>query len=573
MIESAKINRRHTVLVVDDHEINRDALGAILEDDYDVLYAENGKEALDIIAQQPDKISMILMDLMMPVMNGFEALEALKKDPDLRKIPVIVLTAEKSAELQALQMGAADFITKPFDMHEVILARVGRLIELSDGRQLISAAETDRISGLLNRSFFYEYANNLFKYHPDEEFDAVVMNIDQFHSINSLHGREFGDRVLRTIGAEILAYLEETKGIASRIQADRFEMFCEPHPDYSELLNRIQNAVNQITRKVNVHLRMGVAPYEANSDYVAMLDHATSACNMVRGDYHNPMKIFNEEMRKRELLNQKLLNDLYTAEREGQFKVYFQPKYDIQSDPPMLAGAEALVRWSHPELGMISPGVFIPLFEGNGLISVVDHYVWRKTGEQIREWKKKFGFSIPVSVNLSRADCFEPDLPGDLTRIRKDNDLGSRDLELEITESAYTENTGMMIDMMTNLKENGFRLEMDDFGSGYSSLNMLSEMPIDVLKMDMKFVQSIENSDTNLRLVKAIQDIAKYLNLQIVAEGAETQRQIELLKDIGCDLVQGFYFSKPLPAEEFTALFEREIKLGRVKRHDDKGTL
>ena len=566
MIESGGIRRRHTVLVVDDHEINRDALGAILEDDYNVLYAENGKAAMDIIRENYKSISILLLDLMMPVMNGFEVLEALKKDPEYRKIPVIVLTAEKSAELQALQMGAADFITKPFDIYEVILARVGRLIELSDGRQLISAAETDRISGLYTQSFFYEYANNLFRYHPEEHFDCVVLNIEQFHSVNALHGREFGNRVLKRIGEELLAFLKNRSGIASRIQADRFELFCEPQEDYHLLLNTVQDAVNSISRKVNVRLRMGVAPWEEGSDYVTMLDHATSACNIVRGDFHNPLKVFNEEMREKELLNHRLLNDLYTAEREEQFQVFFQPKYDIQSDPPRLAGAEALVRWKHPELGMISPGVFIPLFEGNGLISVVDRYVWRKTGEQIKEWKRRFGFSIPVSVNLSRADVFEPDLEGNLSRIRSDNGLSNRELELEITESAYSENTDLMINMMTHLRQNGFRLEMDDFGSGYSSLNMLSQMPVDVLKMDMKFVQSMEDNETNLRMVKVIQDIAKFLKLQIVAEGAETERQIMLLKDIGCDLVQGFYFSRPLPAEEFTALFEQEIKNGRVKR-------
>ena len=565
MIESEKIRRRHTVLVVDDHEINRDALGVILEDDYNVLYAENGKEAMSIIREKYEGISIILLDLMMPVMNGFEVLEALKKDPDYRNIPVIVLTAEKSAELQALQMGAADFITKPFDIYEIILARVGRLIELSDGKQLISAAETDRLSGLYNQSFFYEYANNLLRYHPEEKFDCVVLNVEQFHSVNALHGRAFGNRVLQRIGEEILRFLKDRSGIASRIQADRFEMFCTPQKDYQALLSTVQDSVNRISRKVNVHIRMGVAPWEEGADYVAMIDHAASACNAVRGDFHSPLKIFNEEMREKELLNQRLLNDLYTAAQEDQFLVYYQPKYDIQNDPPLLAGAEALVRWKHPELGMISPGVFIPLFEGNGLISVVAVSVWRKTGEQIREWKKKFGFTIPVSVNLSRADVFEEDLEGNLNRIREENELAKKDLELEITESAYSENTGMMIDMMSQLRDNGFRLEMDDFGSGYSSLNMLSQMPVDVLKMDMKFVQSMEESETNLRLVKVIQDIAKFLKLQIVAEGAETERQIRLLKDLGCDLVQGYYFSKPLPAEEFTALFEREIKNGRVK--------
>ena len=185
---------------MDDQEINRDALGMILEDDYEVLYAENGREALDMMREHAEGLSIVLLDLMMPVMSGFEVLEAVRDDEQLSRIPIIVMTAEKSAELEALQMGAADFLTKPFDMYEVIVARVGRIIELSEGRKLISAAEQDPLTMLYNRSFFFEYANRLFRYHSSKHLDAVVMNIEQFHTINALNGREFGDSVLRCIG-------------------------------------------------------------------------------------------------------------------------------------------------------------------------------------------------------------------------------------------------------------------------------------------------------------------------------------------------------------------------------------
>ena len=183
MIGSKQIKKPQYVLVVDDQEINRDVLGMILEDDYEVIYAENGKEALEKINENPDKLSIILLDLMMPVMDGFTVLEILRNDEQLKSIPVIVLTAEKSAELKALKMGAADFITKPFDMHEVILARVSRIIELSEGRQLISAAETDHLTRLYSRNFFFEYANRIYSYHPGWHMDAVVMNIEDRKSV------------------------------------------------------------------------------------------------------------------------------------------------------------------------------------------------------------------------------------------------------------------------------------------------------------------------------------------------------------------------------------------------------
>ena len=563
MLKSKKIQRPQLVLVVDDQEINRDVLGVILEDDYEVIYAENGKEALEKMRAYSNELSIVLLDLMMPVMSGFEVLERVREDEQLHHIPIIVLTAEKSAELQALKLGAADFITKPFDIHEVILARTSRIIELSDGRKLISAAEQDKLTMLYNRNFFFEYANRLFRYHREMHMDAIVMNIEQFHSINALNGREFGDDVLRIIGNEIRAFLAETDGIACRFDADRFDIYCMHQPDYRALLNRFQDKVNGISPNVNVRLRMGVEPWREGVEPVLLFDRALAACNMVRGNYQNPLMVYNEDLRMKELLNQRLLNDLRAAVYEKQLMVYYQPKYDIKCDPPRLRSAEALIRWKHPELGMISPGAFVPLFEGNGQISIVDHYVWEDAAKQISLWKNRYHFTLPVSVNLSRADVFDPTLVDRLVCLVQENGLEYKNLKLEVTESAYTDDAKRMLEVIRKLREIGFEIEMDDFGSGYSSLNMLADMPIDVLKMDMKFVRNIENSQTDLRLVKLIVDIAKYLEVDVVAEGVETEGQLALLQDTGCDLVQGFYFSRPLPPEEFEKLIQREIAFER----------
>ena len=563
MIKSKQIERPKLVLVVDDQEINRDVLEAILADEYEIIQAENGQEAMELIREHADLLSIVLLDLVMPIMDGFEVLQHIMEDETLRHIPVIVMTADKSAELKALQMGAADFITKPFDMSEVIIARVERIIELSEGRKLISAAEHDRLTLLYSRNFFFEYANRLFRYSPELHMDAIVMNIEQFHTINAVNGREFGDDVLRVIGNEVRAFLAETVGIASRFESDLFEIYCVQQPDYGAVLNRFQKKVDEIFPNVSIHVRMGVKPWQENVEPVVLFDGARAACNMVRGDYQKPLMIYDEEMHRREVLNQRLLSDLPAAVAERQLVVFYQPKYDIRCSPPRLSSAEALIRWRHPDLGMISPGDFVPLFEGNGLINVVDSYVWSEAASQIVTWQKKFGMRLPVSVNLSRADVFDPTLVSRLIRLIEDNGLSYSDLKLEVTESAYTDKANDLLRLVHTLRDLGFEIEMDDFGSGYSSLNMLSEMPIDVLKMDMRFVRNIETSETSFRLVKLIVDIAKYLKLNVVAEGVETEGQLKLLQDAGCDLVQGYYFSKPLPPEEFEALIKKEISIER----------
>ena len=502
---------------------------------------------------------MVLLDLIMPEIDGFTVLTQVRNTEELKQIPVIVLTSEKDAELKALQMGAADFITKPFDRHEVIRTRVARIIELSDGRRLISAAEHDPLTMLYSRNFFKEYAYRIHKYHPDWRMDAVVMNIEQFHSVNELNGREFGDDVLRIIGNEIRAFLAETEGIASRIEGDRFDIFCKHQEDYQAVLDRFQAKVDSISNNVSISLRMGVKPWAEGIEPVALFDYANAACSMMRGNYISHLMIYDEKMLMRELLNQRLLNDLRQAVEERQFTVYYQPKYNIQCDPPELSSAEALIRWKHPELGMISPGDFIPLFEGNGRISVVDNFVWAEAARQIAAWREKFGIVIPVSVNLSRADVFDPLLDDKLSRVIEENDLDRKSMKLEVTESAYTDNAKQLLETINRLRDSGFEIEMDDFGSGYSSLNMISAMPIDVLKMDRGFIKDIEHNTKNFRLVEIVVDIAKYLKVPVVAEGVETETLLKMLRDAECDLVQGFYFSRPLPPEDFEKLIEKEL--------------
>ena len=337
-------------------------------------------------------------------------------------------------------------------------------------------------------------------------------------------------------------------------------MYCAHIEDYAPLVAKIQEKLDNASAPSKIRLRLGIYQ-EADPDVEAELrfDRAKIACNRIRGDYSTSVAYYDKELYQRSIYHERLIKDVEEAIANEDFKVFFQPKYDITADVPKLRSAEALIRWIHPELGMISPGDFIPLFESNGLIQKVDHYVWKKAAKQIREWKDKYNYDIAVSVNVSRIDMFDPELQNKLRESLKENGLNERELMLEITESAYADNANTLIGVTESLRNSGFLIEMDDFGSGYSSLNMITTLPIDVLKLDMKFVRNMEKDEKSMKLVELIIDIAKFLNVPVVAEGVETQSQLDTLKKMGCNVIQGYYFSKPVPAEEFEKFIEKEI--------------
>ena len=420
-------------------------------------------------------------------------------------------------------------------------------------KQLISATETDRLTGLYNRDYFFQYADRMYRDAPGAPRDAIVLNIEQFHSINALNGRAFGDQVLRILGSEIRTIAEEFNGIGGRFGADRFDIYCRHIEDYQTVFERLQRKLDVLASNVSVRLRMGVMPWQEGLEPIQLFDRARTACNMARGHYMEHLIVFDEKVRDRELLDQRLLNDLRNALDNFEFEVYYHPKFDIRSDTPRLMGAEALIRWQHPKLGMITPDKFIPLFERNGQIAEVDRYVWARAAKQIACWRTQYGVTLPVSVNLSRVDVFHSELDTVLDNILTQEGLSHSALELEITETAYTENADQLIHVVKHLHRMGFTIEMDDFGTGYSSLNMLSSMPIDVLKMDRGFIRNIENNPKDTQMVSLILGIAKNLGIPVIAEGVETAEQIHLLKKLGCAYVQGYYFSRPLHPADFEA--------------------
>ena len=556
-------NGKRLILIADDEFINREILRGILQEEYELVFAENGKEALELMHEHKDFLSLVLLDLMMPVMSGIDTLkEAKQEGSEISKIPIIVVTSDQEAEVESLTLGAIDFIPKPYPQQGVIMARIRRVIELSEDRQIISSTERDELTGLYNREYFYRYAEQFDQYHQDMEMDAIVVDVNHFNMINERFGTAYGDSVLRHIGEALRATMQDIGGMTCRREADTFLIYCPHGQDYTGILKQASQIFAELSKdNTRAWLRMGVyASVDKSLDIERRFDRAKMAADTVKGSFTKTIAVYDNELHEKELYAEQLIGDFDKAIEGRQFKVYYQPKFDVRPDIPVLASAEALIRWFHPECGMISPGVFIRLFENNGLIHKLDRYVWNEAAAQIAKWKAEYGITLPVSVNVSRVDVFDPMLGEELTEIVRNNGLTTAELLLEITESAYTDNSQQICDTVAALRELGFRIEMDDFGSGYSSLNMLTSLAIDALKLDMRFIKHICEDPKSARLVGIMIEIARLLEVPVIAEGVEKREQMELLKEMDCDVIQGYYFSRPLPSEQFAGLIEKQLK-------------
>ena len=542
----SSMNGKRRILLVEDETVNREILLTILQDSYEVITAESGQDAIEKLYTCRETLSLILLDLILPDIHGLDILVKIKGDPLLSGIPVIVMTADREAEVESLNLGAIDFIPKPYPLPKVILARVHRAIESSENRDIIRLTERDGLTGLYNKEYFFGYAEQMDAYHGRMPMDALVVNINRFRLINERYGKAFGNEILRQLADKICSAVGPD-AIVCRREGDIFLIYLAHRDDYAALFSRISEGMDS-----RVHIRMGVYPnVDKRVDIERRFDRAKTAADSIRSSFTQSVAVYDSALHESELFAAQLLEDFPKALQEKQFLVYYQPKFDIRPEVPLLNSSEALVRWKHPALGMINPGVFIPLFESNGLIQQLDRYVWHEAAAQMRDWKTRLGVCLPVSVNVSRVDLFDPDLLQNLQGLLEEFELSPAEFLLEITESAYTEDSAHIIKTVNRLREAGFSIEMDDFGSGYSSLNMLTTLPVDVLKLDMQFLRNAFRERKNTKVLEVVIDIADSLQVSTVAEGVETAEQLLTLKSIGCDIGQGYLFSRPIPAGEY----------------------
>lgn len=549
---------RRKILIVDDDEISCAVLCRILEENYDTLVARNGQEALDVLESQDGNISLVLLDLMMPVVDGYEFLDQMMKDKRFCSIPVIVTTAkdQEEDEIWCLERGAVDFVSKPYNPG-IVRRRVDRIIHLRETSAILNEVERDKLTGLYRKEFFYIEVERLLAQNPCRQYDMVAADVENFKVVNERLGVKIGDKVLCHM-ADRYRRILGNHGIGARLHGDVFVMLVE-HGDGSwkkDLLWQWDGAVSEIPLHSLV-IKYGIyEKVDHSMPPFGMCDRAILALNRIKKQYGRDIAIYNDSLRVELLREQQILDTMEDALNEHQFKVFYQPKYDINDN--CISGAEALVRWEHPEFGFMSPAEFVPLFEQNGFITKLDFYVWEETCKNIRQWIDGGHKAVPVSVNISRIDFELPDLAEQIIGLVDSYGLDRGLLHLEITESVYTDDPQHIIQTVNRLWEGGFKIEMDDFGSGYSSLNMLSELSIDVLKLDMKFIQ--ENSKNRNSILGFIISLSKWMNLETVAEGVENKEQVDKLRRYGCDYVQGYYYAKPMPKEEFEHYLAEDLQ-------------
>ena len=414
-------------------------------------------------------------------------------------------------------------------------------------------ATYDELTGIYNKQAFYAKTKEMLLDNPDKNFDLLRINIERFKVLNDLFGESTGDKLLRYIG-KFLKEINLPLCVSGRLYADNFVVCYEAGKgDSRRMINTLQMVADSFAINNRTILSFGLYRIDDKTLPVSvMCDRANMALWKAKGNFKNPYCEYDEKMRQQVLKEQKIINAMERAIQNKEFTLYLQPKYDIEKGT--IIGAEALVRWISLENGFISPGDFIPVFENNGFVYEVDKFIWEESCRYLRKWLDEGREVHPISVNVSRIDLYTPKLVQHLVNLREKYQLPSQYLELEITESAYTEDPEQIITITRQLREAGFVILMDDFGTGYSSLNMLKDIQIDVLKLDMGFLKSSDYSAKGGNILTAILKMAESLKMQTIAEGVETKEQVEFLKSIGCRYVQGFYYSKPLPVGEFEKL-------------------
>ena len=414
-------------------------------------------------------------------------------------------------------------------------------------------ATYDELTGIYNKQAFYAKTKEMLLDNPDKNFDLLRINIERFKVLNDLFGESTGDKLLRYIG-KFLKEINLPLCVSGRLYADNFVVCYEAGKgDSRRMINTLQMVADSFAINNRTILSFGLYRIDDKTLPVSvMCDRANMALWKAKGNFKNPYCEYDEKMRQQVLKEQKIINAMEMAIQNKEFTLYIQPKYDIEKG--IIIGAEALVRWISLENGFISPGDFIPVFENNGFVYEVDKFIWEESCRYLRKWLDEGREVHPISVNVSRIDLYTPKLVQHLVNLREKYQLPSQYLELEITESAYTEDPEQIITITRQLREAGFVILMDDFGTGYSSLNMLKDIQIDVLKLDMGFLKSSDYSAKGGNILTAILKMAESLKMQTIAEGVETKEQVEFLKSIGCRYVQGFYYSKPLPVGEFEKL-------------------
>ena len=425
------------------------------------------------------------------------------------------------------------------------------LQEIREANDTISLLERDELTSLYRGPAFYQKVRQRLAEQPDTLFDIIALDVDRFKLINEIFGRKTGDQLLQNLALFLPGLRHAEQGIFARPFADTFFVLMPAEFHFYEILHEeVSRYFRNYPLPVRLHGRIGVCSAKDRSVPVELLcDRARLAADTIDGKVRRRIAFYDQSLQERLIRETRMRNEVKKALDERQFHLYVQPKVDMRTGE--IVGAESLVRWIHPEFGFIPPDQFIPLLEKEGEIYPLDKYVWEDTCRLLQQRQKAGKKPFPISVNVARGDLYQSDLQQTLAGFLKKYGLNAAQLHLEVTERAYVHDFQHIFQVLSALREAGFFIEMDDFGTGESSLAMVAEMPIDLLKLDRYFLVSAAHSKRHAEIVQFIIQLARSLDIQILAEGVETKEQADYLLASGCTVAQGYLYGKPMPAEEF----------------------
>ena len=571
------------ILIVDDQRSTRDYLGALLkEEGYRVVEAVNGQEAVELFdSEHPD---LIFMDINMPVMDGYEATRVIKSRMAARHVPIIFLTAENNEDalVHSLESGGDDFLSKPFSL-SLIRAKVKaqlRIQTLNDSLQtniqrleqevedhkrtqqeLHHISNYDTLTSFPNRHFFLIYLAQAIQVAEayGRKMSLLLMDINNFKLINDSYGHVVGDEVLREVADRLRDEVGESYLIA-RLGGDDFALLCEDVQSEDQVRERVESTIAKVAEPFHIEgkelllgVTMGTSKYpEDCRSPESMLRCADTALEYARSLGNNNYRSYEPEMKRQTQENVELYSAIHKALERDEFELYYQPQVDSMNHS--VVGAEALMRWEHPELGQVPPDRFVPLLEREGLIVEVGTWVMREAIRQHLSWVEKGYPPVRVAINFSVIQLQEEGMAEMVIHEVRESGIAPPWFKLEITETATVNNFDQVKKTLYKIRNQGIQIAVDDFGTGYSTLSYLQKLPVDIIKIDRQFVRDIPFSADDKTLVKAVIGMAHSLSLDVVAEGIETEEQAAFLKQHRCDELQGYLFGKPLPADEFEAL-------------------
>ena len=418
-------------------------------------------------------------------------------------------------------------------------------------------ASHDILTGLLNKEQFYIETAKLIKENRDVKYCLVCSNIKDFKFVNELFGIEKGNEILKKQAEYMKNFIGEDS-LAARLHADRFAM-CMPRIRFDEdLINEAITGIQEAFKNSSFHMHIFVGVYDIHDveERVSiMCDKANLASETIKNEYKSSVAYYTEHLLEKSIEERKIIGEFDRALDNEEFVMFLQPQVDVSGKP---FGSEALVRWQHPDKGLLAPGVFIDVLEKTGFVYRLDRYMWDKAVKQLAEWKKREINDYHISVNISTKDFYLIDVYETFVGLVEKYDIDPKLLKLEITETALMSDFNKNMVIIKRLQKYGFDIEIDDFGSGYSSLNMLKDISADVLKIDMGFLRASENEVKGQDILESIIGLANKLGMRVITEGVEKKTQVDMLYDMGCKMFQGYYFSKPIPVDEF----EKKYNIG-----------